>query len=264
MMIKYSKELLEEAARESTSLAQMAERIGLAPIGGNYTTLKKKIQLFNIDISHFTGQSWNKGKSGIERTAIRPLEEVLQNGVKYPSSLLRKRLVNAGIKSCQCERCKGTHNILGEELSFELHHINGDHYDNRLENLQILCLDCHSKTDNYRGRNTKKSEDPVYIEKREVKSHYCICQNCGKEFYSDRTDRIRKFCSRECYNKYLQLNGDLNKSRPTSKGWTKEQLKELCDTCSTINEIAEKLGSYRSTVRDYLKRFDLYEYFKNK
>lgn len=41
-------------------------------------------------------------------------------------------------------------------------------------------------------------------ERKNNKSHWCICKNCGKEFYSDRIDHTRKFCCRECYNEYLK------------------------------------------------------------
>lgn len=70
--------------------------------------------------------------------------------------------------------------------------------------MQILCPNCHAKTDNYRGRNTFKNSTPYQISRKNSKNHYCTC---GKEFYSD---RVRKFCSRECYNEDFKLKYDFH------------------------------------------------------
>lgn len=57
--IKYTKELLEEAVKDSYSIAETLRKIGLTPVGGSYQTLKKKLIEFNVDFSHFTGKQWN-------------------------------------------------------------------------------------------------------------------------------------------------------------------------------------------------------------
>ena len=60
---KYTKEWLEELCANSYSLAEVLKKAGRKPGGGNQETLKKKIAEFEINISHFTGQLWNKGKT---------------------------------------------------------------------------------------------------------------------------------------------------------------------------------------------------------
>lgn len=65
---------------------------------------------------------------------------------------LKDRLIKAGIKENRCERC-GISEWRGKPLSMQLHHINGDGLDNRLENLELLCANCHSQTSTYGGRN---------------------------------------------------------------------------------------------------------------
>ena len=67
---------------------------------------------------------------------------------------IKRRLLNAGIKENRCEEC-GLAEWRGRPLSMALHHINGDGSDNRLENLQMLCPNCHSQTENFAGRNRR-------------------------------------------------------------------------------------------------------------
>ena len=105
MKVKYTKELMESAIKDSYSIAEVCRKIGLKPVGSNYKTIKSKIELYNLDISHFTGQAWNKGKNFSEETARLSLDEILQEGVIYCSDTLRKRLIKQGLKKNECELC---------------------------------------------------------------------------------------------------------------------------------------------------------------
>jgi 5-methylcytosine-specific restriction endonuclease McrA len=80
------------------------------------------------------------------------LEGLLVAERRTNRSHLKRRLLDAGLKENRCERC-GIAEWLGRPLNMHLHHINGDGLDNRLENLQMLCGNCHSQTDTYGGRN---------------------------------------------------------------------------------------------------------------
>ena len=127
--------------------------IGLKPIGGNYHTCNAAIRRLGLNTSHFTGQLWNKGKHVICNPA-KPLEELLQLGTSITSDKLRKRLFKEGLRQELCSIC-GITDWLGDRLSLELDHINGDKFDNRLVNLRILCPNCHSQTPTYRGIEIK-------------------------------------------------------------------------------------------------------------
>lgn len=154
MKVKYTKELLEESVKECHSFAALARKLGLKPEGSNPKTLRKKLDYFQIDYSHFTGKGWNVGLGFKPRTP-KPIEEILVNNSGYESYKLLKRLIKEGLKEHKCECC-GNREWLGKPISLELHHINGVHTDNRYENLMALCPNCHAQTDNYRGKaNTK-------------------------------------------------------------------------------------------------------------
>ena len=147
----YSEEDLRKAVKTSTSIRQVLEKLDIVPAGGNYQTTNRRIQKLNIDTSHFTGQAWNRGKIIGPK---RPIEEYLKENSVVQSFRLKNRLLLEGLKEHKCECC-GITEWNGKPAPLELDHINGNHHDNRLENLRILCPNCHAQTDTYRGKNKK-------------------------------------------------------------------------------------------------------------
>lgn len=85
-------------------------------------------------------------------TAKQKLEAYAARGRPLPRASLKRLLLDARLKDESCERC-GLDEWRGRRLTIALHHLNGDPADNRLENLQFLCPNCHSQTENYGGRN---------------------------------------------------------------------------------------------------------------
>ena len=149
--MKRTKEEYLEAIKTSKSIAQVCKTLGLKCAGGNYKTIKDFIRENNIDTSHFTGQGWNVGLK-FKPNKQMPLSDILKENSKYQSYKLKNRLIESGLKEYKCECCKNTE-WNGKPIPLEVHHINGDNTDNRIENIQILCPNCHAQTDNYRGRN---------------------------------------------------------------------------------------------------------------
>lgn len=257
-------EKLQNIIKECDSKAEVLKRLNLVAKGGNYATLNNLIKKFNLDISHFKGQGWRKNKQGTDNVSYSKLDDILQNKVSCSSSRLLKRLIANSLKEYRCENC-GISEWNGKPINLEIHHVDGNHYNNSLDNLQILCPNCHSQTSNYRGKNRKTKLD----ETKGFKQFYnkelptCICKNCGKEFKGDRYDRIRQFCCRACYNDYLKNNGNLNSCKKYNK-FTLDELKEQCNICETISQIARNLGTHRCTIREYLIKYNLYDEFMNK
>lgn len=148
----YTDEDFIKAVKESSSVHQVLSKLNLKKAGGNYQCAKDRIKKLNLDTSHFHGKNWNKGKQLPKR---QPIESYLVDGKLVQSNSLKKRLINEGLKEHKCEECGITH-WNGKIAPIELDHVNGNRYDNRLENLRILCPNCHAQTETYRGKNKYK------------------------------------------------------------------------------------------------------------
>jgi DNA-binding CsgD family transcriptional regulator len=106
----------------------------------------------------FSRQTWH---AAVKRGAIKarphgmPVDQLLVAGTYRGRYNLKLRLLRSGLKENRCETC-GIAGWRGRPLTMALHHINGDRHDNRLENLALLCPNCHSQTNTFAGRNGRR------------------------------------------------------------------------------------------------------------
>ncbi len=153
---KWTDQDFVEAVRTSTSYAQVISKLHLRVAGSNYDTVKRKIKELNLDVSHMTGKAWNQGVRYTPLREAQPLDEILvEHSTFVNANHLRERLLREGIKQWRCECC-GKTEWMGQPIPLELHHVNAKRDDQRLENLLLLCPNCHALTDNYRGKNKGK------------------------------------------------------------------------------------------------------------
>jgi len=146
---KYTPEQLKSAIKSSTSMRQVLIKVNVEPYGGNYDVLRKAIKHFNLDTSHFIGQAWNKGRTLASKVS---LERYLNNELPIQSFKLKNRLLKDDVFKEKCSQCN-LEKWFGKTIPLELDHINGNNKDNHLENLRLLCPNCHAMTPTYRGRN---------------------------------------------------------------------------------------------------------------
>jgi hypothetical protein len=149
---KWTDAQLTAAVATSLSVAGTCRALGLLPRGGNYRTINRAIERLTLDTRHWTGQAWSRGLRVSTPARRRATAELLRAGRAVSSPTLRSRLLGEGLLPRRCVHC-GLAEWLGEPIPLEVDHINGDPMDNRLENLRLLCPNCHARTDTYRGRN---------------------------------------------------------------------------------------------------------------
>lgn len=148
MKYTYTKKQLEKAVKKSLSITGVLRELGAKLSGGCHSYIKQRIQREGIDIRHFTGQGWNIGGKVPKSPDKLSFEKVLvldrRKGRREYSFRLRRALIESGV-SYQCSSCgqKGVWN--GFKLVLEINHKNYNSLDNRRENLEFLCPNCHSQ-----------------------------------------------------------------------------------------------------------------------
>lgn len=147
---------ISEACAQSISRQETLKRLGLNPhTGANVNWINK--QLINVSTEHWLGEGHLKNKTH-NWTESQPFDEILvENSAYLWNASLKKRLLKAGLLEYKCYHC-GIVDWLGGKLSLQLEHKNGDHTDNRIENLCLLCPNCHSQTDTFAGKNIGRQE----------------------------------------------------------------------------------------------------------
>jgi hypothetical protein len=146
--------LLEESKfklliQESYTTVEVLSYFNMHNKGRNFVTLKQRIDELGLDTSHFCPHKNRNSKRYSEK------EYFVEN-----STIVRKTIKNRVIKeklvTYECFACKNTGTWNNKKLSLQLEHKNGISNDNRIENLCFLCPNCHSQTETYAGKNTRK------------------------------------------------------------------------------------------------------------
>jgi hypothetical protein len=141
------------ACFSANSRSDVLKKMGLNPhTGANINWINKQIKTLSIDINHWSGQAHLKGKSHNWSSAIDLSKILVKNSTYLWTTNLKKRLIKENFLKEQCYKCGITH-WQGQLLSLQLEHINGCNSDNTIDNLILLCPNCHSLTPTFSGKN---------------------------------------------------------------------------------------------------------------
>ena len=147
--MKYNIEELIEAVKINTSVCGVARTLGRNDYGSSVTHLKKRIIELGLDISHFKGTFSNKGVIPNNKlTKEQFIDKWLVNApLKQQGGEIKKRIFKFGLKEYKCEIC-GIDSWLGNKIILEIHHIDENRQNNTLDNIIVLCPNCHSQKHN--------------------------------------------------------------------------------------------------------------------
>ena len=165
---QYSIEELSDIISECDNFSHIIRIMKINSVYHN--KIKKIVENNNISTSHF--------KIQYKRTASNDSE------IRSKTTFKRK-LLNEGKLINKCAICNMEPIWNNKPITLQLDHINGINTDNRIENLRLLCPNCHSQTDTYTGRNIKKTNKlcsnnqtkNINIKKEKEKNKNCL--NCN-------------------------------------------------------------------------------------
>lgn len=220
--------LVREIERQTT-IAQVLLAIGLSISPGNYRRFHRLTKLWGIDTSHFKG----KAHGTTIQPQARTLSDILvEDGPLIASSALRKRLLKAKLLQNHCSKCGLGPFWQGASLVLQLDHVNGNPSDNRLENLRILCPNCHTQTDTF-GRKRKNISGRYSVPSS-------LCYKCRRP-NSARFELCKKCAAQSRLN-------------PTKITWPDAETLEAEVLNTSYVAAARNLGVSDNAVRKYLKR----------
>lgn len=151
---KFTLDEIKAICAKSQSYRQFALQLGYSE--NSTDSVKKLIDEYQLDISHFKGQGWSK-------------DSVDMSIFQYNKSCKSDTMIRALtiLRGWKCEKC-GRTEWEGQQIPLCVHHIDGNHINNQIENLQVLCPNCHAQTDNYCGRN--KNKRPPIIDEQFIEA----------------------------------------------------------------------------------------------
>ena len=223
--LKYTADVIIPIVKTSTSKIECLRKLGLNSNSGNYDTLNKYINLYNLDISHFTADI--TGLTNNHNRIRIPIGEILVEHSTYSRSKLKDRLFKEGLKERICENCGQGEDWFGGKLTFVLDHKNGIPDDNKLKNLKIYCPNCNSLLDTHCGKN-----------KNHKAQTYDTCE-CGETKRKD-----SKFC-KSCSSKKRQ------KVKRPSSGQLKREIQKL-----GYAGVGRKYGVSDNAIRKWVKSYE--------
>jgi Zn finger protein HypA/HybF involved in hydrogenase expression len=277
--MKYTKEILEDAVKKSTSVMDVLRNINCPISGGGHCHISRKLKKYNIDTSHFYSSVAHLIKIA-QRSAIlrrRSATDILILSSierRIPAHVLKRALNEIKIEY-KCQKCK-INSYDSMPITLEVDHINGNWQDNRLENLRYLCPNCHSQMSTCHRKNMKITDEQIL----EACKKYSYIRDVAKSLNTTHHiyDRVRKIAQRHDiklisyleYEKISRPKPPKPPKPPKNPTWrtdpkphsrkvvrpSKEELEKLIET-TPMEKLGKNFGVSGNAVKKWCKSYGI-------
>lgn len=166
-----NKEALENLLKGCASTRDALNKLNASISSSSYTVLRRACQKHGLAAPNGRVASAAMGGRKLRQEADEKIMERLVDGDRYGDSSIKKRILRLGLIRNECYECGLAGSWNGKPITLELDHINGRHRDWRLENLRMLCPNCHSQEPTSRGSNKNFAGPKKRIYKRKGRKH---------------------------------------------------------------------------------------------
>ena len=229
---KIPEEQFIQIIKQSSSCAEAMRTMGYnCTTGNSYTAVKRRIAELNLDVSH-----WADNTKNAHVANKIPQDKYFAINTPHSGGHTRKRLLKDGLMEYKCSLCGNTGEWNGQPLVLQVDHINGDHNDNRLENLRFLCPNCHSQTETFAGKNLSRKT----VSSNHKEDRHCI--ECGASIADNNPSGLCNSCAKK-------------KNRKTERPSKEVLLQEIAT--SSFVAVAAKYGVTDTAVIKWCKTYGL-------
>ena len=262
-----NKEKFIEDLSESSSLSHFLVNNSLSASSGNFNTLKKWAHIYEIDLSTFNYKKLKPTKYVKRDRIIHDFDTVFCSNSLFDKGYLKKRIIKEKVIPYRCS-CGLEGLWQNKPITLQLEHKNGNNFDNRVENLEFLCPNCHSQTSTYGSRNRHLK---FFNKRLKILKGY-------KEINSENLDEIAtkiKINSIGVHFWVLQYKDKIEQAgitvklskctKPRKVNIVKDVIEEVRTngfTEDVINGVANKYNTLPASIRKIIKRYDLDLYSK--
>lgn len=209
---------LEKVVKDSKTKTECLKKMGLRAAGGNYKTITKYIEKYQINTEHFDAHQIRIEKiNRLNSKKKIPMKDILISGSTYNRGHLKQRLYDENIKTRQCELCGQNEIWNGKKISLILDHINGVWDDNRIDNLRIVCPNCNATLSTHCGKNIQvktPKEDLRFFFTKNKEEYYKNRRKTERPDYNTLMSEIEKFG-------YVKTGKKYNVSDNAIRKWVK-------------------------------------------
>ena len=250
--LKYDPDVIRSVCSESNSMSEAARKLNI-----RFSTFKR----IALEVGCYDPHpEFMPAGSGANRLNAADIAELFLSNKRIVSpSKLRKLLIREGIKEYRCEGCGNTE-WRGKPIPLELHHIDGNRYNNNIDNLMVLCPTCHS-WETSASNHTEADRKRVSVEdgittnpypkpnkliriKRDKLTLTCAC--CGKTFSAKK--KTKQFCSYNCAHEAGR------KFNPTA-----EELLGVLQQTPNYTEVGKLFGVSANAVKKRCKHLGIFD-----